>query len=230
MKYTILVVDDEPQVIKLLQCILEKENYNVIEATDGSTALFKAKKCSPDLIVLDIIMSGVNGYEVCRLLKNNRKTRTIPIIMVSGQSSEKQKIEGLNIGADDYIAKPFSSEELKARIKALLRRMNCGGNPEEIIKRGGVHMNITKHQVKIENKIVRFTPMEFDLLFHLMKSPGVVHKTRHILESVWGYNEYVNSKTLDVHISRLRKKLGKKFSKQINNIYNVGYVFAEDKH
>ncbi len=225
MAATVLVVDDEKDLVELIKYHLEKEGLKCLEARDGETALQVARERTPDLMVLDLMLPGVDGLEVCRKLRKDPKTSSIAIIMLTAKAEEVDRIVGLEMGADDYMVKPFSPRELLARVKAVLRRGQ--GQDMPAIKRvGTLEVDEGKHQVTVNGTVVELTVKEFDLLCALMRANGRVLNRDQILETVWGYSNAVDieSRTVDVHIRRLREKLGDEFTR-IVTVKGVGYRF-----
>ena len=225
MAATVLVVDDEKDLVELVKYHLEKEGLKCLEARDGETALQMARERTPDLMVLDLMLPGVDGLEVCRKLRKDPKTSSIAIIMLTAKAEEVDRIVGLEMGADDYMVKPFSPRELLARVKAVLRRGQ--GQDMPTLKRvGTLEVDEGKHQVTVEGTMVELTVKEFDLLCALMRANGRVLNREQILETVWGYSNAVDieSRTVDVHIRRLREKLGSECAR-IVTVKGVGYRF-----
>lgn len=225
MAATVLVVDDEKDLVDLVKYHLEKEGLKCLEARDGETALQLAKERIPDLVVLDLMLPGLDGLEICRKLRKDPKTSSIAIIMLTAKAEEVDRIVGLEMGADDYMVKPFSPRELVARVKAVLRRGQ--GQDTPALKRvGTLEVDEGKHQVAVAGTAVELTVKEFDLLCALMRANGRVLNRDQILETVWGYSNAVDieSRTVDVHIRRLREKLGKEY-KRIVTVKGVGYRF-----
>ena len=223
-----LIVDDEQAIRELVRYHLEKEGLQCIEAQDGQAALDLARSERPDLLILDLMLPHVDGLEVCRMLKRNAATAHTAIIMLTAKAEEVDRIVGLEIGADDYVVKPFSPRELVARVKAVLRRGK--DTQAEVIRRiGTLEVDEAKHQVKVDGRPVELTVKEFDLLCALIKAKGRVLNREQILEMVWGYSNAVDieSRTVDVHIRRLREKLGEEY-KRIVTIKGVGYRFESD--
>ncbi|MDT3779343.1 response regulator [Nitrospira sp. MA-1] len=225
MAATVLVVDDEKDLVELVKYHLEKEGLKCLEARDGETALQLAKERIPDLMVLDLMLPGVDGLEVCRKVRKDPKTSSIAIIMLTAKAEEVDRIVGLEMGADDYLVKPFSPRELVARVKAVLRR-GQGQEMSAIKKVGTLEVDEGKHQVTVDGTVVELTVKEFDLLCALMRANGRVLNRDQILETVWGYSNAVDieSRTVDVHIRRLREKLGDEL-KRIVTVKGVGYRF-----
>lgn len=227
MKNTVLIADDEEKICQIVKKYLERESFKVIECSNGLKAIEEFKKGNPDLVVLDIMMPGADGWEVCREL---RKISDVPIIMLTAREDEVDRILGLEMGADDYVVKPFSPRELVARVKAVLRRAVDKKSPEDkknVLSYEGVTINLDTRQVIINGKNVALTPKEFDILYILASSPGRIFSREKILESVWGYNYLGDARTVDTHINRLREKLSKanKEVSYVNTVWGVGYKF-----
>ena len=237
-KKTILIVDDEKMIINLLTHNLTKEGYNVIEANDGLEAISKAQEQKPDLILLDIMIPKLDGLSVCKRIKN---TMNVPILMVTAKDEELDKIVGLELGADDYITKPFSVRELLARVKANLRKSDvltninseANNNPSEtkrtnIIKVGVLTLDIDRFEVMVNDKVVDLTLREFEVLKFLASEPGQVVTRETLLEKVWGYEYYGDIRTVDVTVRRIREKIEKDTStpKILITKRGVGYYIA----
>jgi two-component system phosphate regulon response regulator PhoB len=202
----ILVVEDEDALSTLLQYNLEKEGYDVALAADGEEALMLVNERLPDLIVLDWMMPKISGIEVCRRLRSRADSRNVPIVMLTARGEESDRIRGLDTGADDYVIKPFSMTELTARIRAVLRRIRPG-LAEDRVNHGDIVMDRVAHRVKRGDREIHLGPTEFRLLDYLMQHPGRVFSREQLLDSVWGSDVYVEARTVDVHIGRLRKAL-----------------------
>ena len=202
----ILVVEDEDALATLLHYNLEKEGYHVALAPDGEEALTQVAERQPDLIVLDWMLPKVSGIEVCRRLRARAETRNVPIIMLTARGEESDRIRGLDTGADDYVIKPFSMSELSARVRAVLRRIRPG-LAEDRMQVGDIVMDRVAHRVKRSGKEIHLGPTEFRLLDHLMQHPGRVFSREQLLDAVWGSDVYVEARTVDVHVGRLRKAL-----------------------
>ncbi|MDO9247140.1 MAG: phosphate regulon transcriptional regulator PhoB, partial [Phenylobacterium sp.] len=200
----ILVVEDEDALSTLLQYNLEKEGYDVAVAMDGEEALTQVSERLPDLVVLDWMLPKVSGIEVCRRLRQRSETRNIPIIMLTARGEESDRIRGLDTGADDYIIKPFAMSELSARIRAVLRRIRPG-LAEDRVHIGDLVIDRVAHRVKRAGSEIHLGPTEFRLLDYLMQHPGRVFSREQLLDAVWGSDVYVEARTVDVHIGRLRK-------------------------
>ena len=223
----ILVVDDEIDILTLLQYNLEKSGFKVITAKDGPEAIVLARKEKPDLIVLDIMLPSMEGTEVCKAVRKSEVTGHIPIIMLTAKSEEVDRIVGLELGADDYITKPFSPRELILRIKAVLKRGKGVDEKIHSLNAGPIHIDADKLSVTIEGKPVKLTSTEIRLLIELMKSIGRVLSRETLLDRVWGSEFYVTDRTVDTHITRLREKLGKA-SGYIETVRGFGYRFREE--
>ena len=202
----ILIIEDEPNQAELIRYNLESEGYRVLVAFDGEDGLIQTMETIPDLILLDWMIPKVSGIEVCRQLRKNRSTREIPIILLTARSEEEDKVRGLDIGADDYVIKPYSIKELLARVRAALRRPASITTKDEVIV-GEIAVNLNKHVVKVQNYEIKLGPTEFKLLLELMKNSGRVLSRDQLLDRVWGISANVDSRTVDVHIGRLRKAI-----------------------
>jgi len=204
----ILVVEDEINLLELIRYNLAKEGYQVLTAKDGLVALELARRESPDVVVLDIMLPGLDGFEVCRLLRKDMK---MPILMLTAKVDEVDKIVGLELGADDYITKPFSMRELLARIKSTLRRNEMmqpqPAKTENILQSGDLVIDLGRHEAKLDEKVLPLKPKEFDLLAFLMQNKGQVFSRDHLLEKVWGYDFAGDTRTVDVHIRWLRQHI-----------------------
>lgn len=226
MTQKILAVYDDKHILTLIKTVLKKEGYGILTASNGEDGVKKAIKESPDLIILDIVLPTIDGIETCRRLRTKEKTKHIPIIILSAIAvSPEDKIRGLEMGADDYLVKPFHQGELIARVKALLRRVKVDEEPEKVLKTDNITIDLDRHEVMIKNKPVRLTPKEFDLLFILIKKKGKVLSRSFLTERVWGYEYFGTTRTVDMTIGHLREKLGA-YSKRIETIEKVGYKFV----
>lgn len=203
---TVLVVEDEEAIMTLLKYNLEKEGFSVLTAMDGEDALAQVKEYKPDIIVLDWMLPSMTGVEVCKSLRRNPNTKNIPIIMLSARGQEDDRVQGLDSGADDYITKPFSPSELVARIRAVFRRIRPAFS-EESLSFEDVNMDLTTHRVTRGENEIHLGPTEFRLLRYFMEHPGRVFSREQLLNAVWGQDIYVELRTVDVHIRRLRKAL-----------------------
>jgi len=225
----ILVVDDEEPIQELLRFNLEKEGYIVRVAKDGQEALQQVENDQPDLLVLDLMLPGMDGLEVCRKLRSNPKFQQIPIIMLSAKGEEFDKVLGLELGADDYMTKPFSPRELLARIKARLRRPNSHEEDTEaqIIIRGELRVDVSGFRVHVRGEEAELTPKEFELLRVLVAHPGKVYSRDELLERIWGYEYDGDTRTVDVHVRHLRLKVERDPSnpEYIETLRGIGYRF-----
>lgn len=223
-KERILVVDDERNIVELIKYNLEKEGYEVICAYDGIEAVNIAKQDRPDLIILDIMLPGQGGLEVTRILRREMKT---PIIMATAKGEEIDKILGLELGADDYVPKPFSPRELVARVKAVLRRTSGKAEEKDELTFGNLSINLVKHEVRKNGKEVELKPKEFDLLKLMSTNPGKVFTRDFLLEQLWGYDYLGDTRTVDVHMRRLRQKIEDEPSspKLLKTVHGIGYKF-----
>ena len=219
----VLVVEDEDALSTLLQYNLEKEGYDVTVAGDGEEALIQVDERLPDLLVLDWMLPKVSGIEVCRRLRSRPETRNVPIIILTARGEETDRIRGLDTGADDYVVKPFSMTELTARIRAVLRRIRPG-LAEDRIRHGDIVIDRVAHRVRRGGREVHLGPTEFRLLDYLMQHPGRVFSREQLLDAVWGSDVYVEARTVDVHIGRLRKALNEDTEMDpIRTVRSAGY-------
>jgi two-component system phosphate regulon response regulator PhoB len=219
----VLVVEDEDALATLLQYNLEKEGYDVTVAGDGEEALILVDERLPDLVVLDWMLPKVSGIEVCRRLRSRPETRNVPIIILTARGEETDRIRGLDTGADDYVVKPFSMTELTARIRAVLRRIRPG-LAEDRIRHGDIVIDRVAHRVRRGGREVHLGPTEFRLLDYLMQHPGRVFSREQLLDAVWGSDVYVEARTVDVHIGRLRKALNQDVETDpIRTVRSAGY-------
>lgn len=220
----VLVVEDEPALADLLKYNLEKEGYRVSVANDGEEALVVADESAPDLVVLDWMLPKAPGIEVCRRLRARQDTRNTPIVMLTARTEEGDRIRGLDVGADDYLTKPFSMNELLARLRAVMRRIRPGLADDKVVI-GDIVMDRVSHRVKRCEREVHLGPTEFRILDHLMQHPGRVFSREQLLDAVWGSDVYVEARTVDVHIGRLRKALmvGTE-SDPIRTVRSAGYA------
>lgn len=227
MNPKILVVDDEIDILTLLEYNLEKAGFKVISASDGPEAIESAKRERPNLIILDIMLPSMEGTDVCKVLKRDEATSHIPVIMLTAKGEEVDRIVGLELGADDYITKPFSPRELILRVKAVLKRGQAQEKSKTITK-GPIHIDIDRNSATVNNKLLNLTAIEFKLLAELAASNGRVLSRDNLLDRVWGKDCYVNDRTIDTHIRRLREKLGKA-SRYIETARGFGYRFSENE-
>lgn len=229
-KEKILIIEDEKNIVELVKYNLEEQDYLVIAEMRGDLGLQRAIKEVPELIVLDLMLPGMNGIDICKALKSNEKTSGVPVIMLTAKSEELDKVLGLEIGADDYMTKPFSPRELVARIKAVLRRGQERVRTDVVLKSGTLEVDDARHIVRLKGKPVELTAKEYDLLKALMEVKGRVVTREHLLDHVWGYDQSLNieTRTVDMHIGQLRKKL-KNEAERIVTVKNVGYRFEIDE-
>jgi two-component system alkaline phosphatase synthesis response regulator PhoP len=230
MKEKILIVEDDKDILKMVEYNLKKEGYRTVYARDGEDAVEMAHSERPDLVLLDLMLPGIDGLEVCKQLKKESKTAGIPVIMVTAKSQESDKVVGLELGADDYVTKPFSVRELLARVKAVLRRAQDKAKLPEVLNIGNLSMDFSKIEVRVKDKVVALTAKEFELLKTLIKAKGRMLSRDYLLDTIWGYDHAIEiqTRTVDVHIRSLRKKL-KSESKYIVTVKNYGYRFEEDE-
>ncbi|HOP61822.1 MAG TPA: response regulator transcription factor [Spirochaetota bacterium] len=228
MKKKIFVIDDEKDIREILKVNLIQEGYEVTLFDSAAEAERGFEKSKPDLIILDIMMEGKDGYEFCRDIRGNDKLKNIPVIFLSARSEEFDKVLGLELGGDDFITKPFSIKELKSRIKAVLRRTSDAPKEpaETIIKYKGVELNTEKYSLSVDGEDIKLTKTEFNILSLFMENPGKIFSRDNIIDSVRGHDVFVVDRTIDVHIMNLRKKLGD-YKNIITTFSGVGYGFRE---
>ena len=225
MKTRILVVDDEPDALELIEVNLKAAGFEVVSAANGRVALEKARASMPALVLLDVMLPEVDGLEVCKNLRRDSKTATIPIIMLTARAAELDRVLGLELGADDYVTKPFSPRELILRIKNLLKRGNRAESAQEIHFAGMV-IDRARHLVTFKDKPLELTLTEFKLVTVLAERKGRVQSREQLLKDVWGYNTMIDTRTVDTHMRRLRDKLGDA-AKLLDTVRGVGYRFLE---
>lgn len=222
----ILVADDDKNICELIRLYLEKESYTVVLAHDGEAAVERFTADNPDLVLLDIMMPKLDGWQVCREI---RKKSNCPIIMITAKGETFDKVLGLELGADDYVVKPFDTKEIVARIKAVLRRSVAGNTPVNEVKEVAydkLAVNMTRYELKVDGKVVDTPPKELELLFHLASNPNRVYTRDQLLDEVWGFEYYGDSRTVDVHVKRLREKLeGVSEQWNLKTVWGVGYKF-----
>jgi two-component system alkaline phosphatase synthesis response regulator PhoP len=227
----ILVVEDEPDIAKLVSYNLTQERFKVLTAEDGEQALKAIQREKPHLVVLDLMLPGLSGVEVCRILRERPETAKLPILMLTAKAGEADRVLGLEMGADDYLAKPFSPREMVARVRAILRRANANSDAEPLpaYDKGGLKIDFTTYEVFVRDKTVKLTLKEFELLRFLVQNPNRVLSRDQLLDRVWGGETFVTPRTVDVHIRRLRKAVEKDDSKPlwILTLRGVGYKFDE---
>lgn len=226
-KEDILVVDDEEDILELVDYNLSQNGYQVTKAASGEDALRIARSKHPNLLILDLMLPGVDGLDVCRVLKNDQDTSHIPILMLTAKGEEADIVAGLELGADDYMTKPFSPRVLIARVRAVLRRVSESQIPEtKTIKRDGLTIDRGRREVRVENKSIELTHTEFSLLYYLASRPGWVFTRNQIIDAVHGKDYPVTDRSVDVQVVGLRKKLGV-CGKYIETVRGVGYRFRE---
>ncbi|GJL78426.1 MAG: DNA-binding response regulator [Nitrospinaceae bacterium] len=228
MKNNILLVDDDKDLVAALELKLSKEGFKVETASDGEGAIKKIRLKVPDLLVLDVNMPGMSGMDVCKTLRSENRTATVPIIMLTARDEEIDRVLGLEFGADDYMTKPFNTRELVLRIKSVLKRVYAPPEAKEQFKYGCLFVNLANHAVTVKNKEVDLTLTEFKLLARLIESPGKIKPRDVLLEQIWEYGDGVFSRTIDTHIQRLRSKL-KDAGGYIETVRGVGYRFQDQK-
>ncbi|MEN9572941.1 MAG: hypothetical protein RL514_796 [Verrucomicrobiota bacterium] len=221
----ILVVDDEPDAVELIEFNLKSAGFEVVTAADGAEALKKARASLPDLIVLDLMLPEVDGLEVCKLLRRDTATAGIPILMLTAKAAEIDRVLGLELGADDYVTKPFSPRELMLRIKGLLRRRSTTESKAERMQFGDLILDVPAHSLTVNGKRVELTATEFKLLTILAQRRGRVQSRDQLLKDVWEYDNVIDTRTVDTHMRRLREKLGKG-AKHLDTVRGVGYRFV----
>jgi two-component system, OmpR family, alkaline phosphatase synthesis response regulator PhoP len=225
-KPTILIIDDEKDLNELVRYNLEKDHFDVICATEGRSGLQIATRHRPDLILLDLMMPGMDGLEVCRQLRADDRTRRIPVIMLTARATEADRVVGLEMGADDYVIKPFSPRELVARVKAVLRRTSQQEQPAEMIRVGAIVVDVNRHEVTSDGRPVQLTATEFRILHYLAGRPGRVTSREEIIDAALGQDTAVFDRTVDVHITSIRRKLGRR-ADHIETIRGFGYKFRD---
>ena len=227
MQPYILIVEDEPGIVEMLRYNLEAAGMEAGVAVDGDEALISIAERLPDLVLLDWMLPGTSGIEVCRQLRRRRETRGTPVIMLSARGEEADRVRGLDSGADDYVAKPFSPTELVARVRAVMRRARPATDAEQLTF-ADITMDLTSHRVQRASRSLHLGPTEFRLLRHLMEQPGRVYSREQLLDAVWGHNVYVELRTVDVHIRRLRKTLNQNGEADvIRTVRSAGYALDE---
>lgn len=226
---TVLVVDDEEAIAEAVRARLESEGFRVLVAHDGPEAVRRHREDRPDLVVLDLMLPGMDGLEVCREIQREAWT---PVLMLTARTQEADKVEGFAVGADDYLTKPFSLRELAARVRAILRRIErIGGTPPAgPVVRGPLAIDPARRRVTLEGREVQLTPLEFEILLTLARQPGVVFTREQLMDRVWGYRDYAGGRVVDSHVARIRRKLGEDGGEPrfIRTVHGVGYAFADE--
>jgi DNA-binding response OmpR family regulator len=225
---TVLVVDDEEAIAEAVRARLESEGYRVLVAGDGPQAIRVNAEQHPDLVVLDLMLPGMDGLEVCKEIQRERWT---PVLMLTARTEEADKVAGLAVGADDYLTKPFSLRELAARVKAILRRIERmhGAKEEGPIEHNGLIVDPARRLVSVDGEEILLTPLEFEILLVLAREPGVVLGRDQLMDRVWGYRDYAGGRVVDSHVARIRRKLGEDGNdpRFIRTVHGVGYAFKE---
>jgi two-component system phosphate regulon response regulator PhoB len=224
---SILIIEDEKDIADLVEYHLKQAGFPVYKAPDGPEGLELAKRQRPRLIILDLMLPSMDGKDVCRALKSNPMTRSIPILMLTARAEEVDRIVGFELGADDYVTKPFSPRELVLRVKAILQRMDLEKEGEKTLRVGDLFIDIERHHVSVKDAPIALTSTEFKLLLELISSRGRVQTRGHLLNSVWGYTYEGYARTVDTHVRRLREKIGS-MGDWIETIRGVGYRFREE--
>jgi two-component system alkaline phosphatase synthesis response regulator PhoP len=229
MTSSILIVDDEPSIVELIEFNLQKAGYRVLKADNGLSALQLVRTDKPNLIILDLMIPGIDGMEVCRRLKGQQHTAGIPIIMLTAKNEEVDKIVGLELGADDYMTKPFSTRELVARVKAVLRRSHKESIHDGELAVGKLRLNFTSYVAYLGNEKLELTPKEYELLKLFITNVGKAYTREQLLEKVWGYEYFGDTRTVDVHVRHLRAKMAAypEVADAIETVRGVGYRFSE---
>ena len=227
MKPKVLVVDDEPDAVELIAFNLKGAGLDVITAADGAEALKKAQQHAPDLVILDLMLPEVDGLEVCKVLRRSPKTADTPILMLTSKSAEIDRVLGLELGADDYVTKPFSTRELVLRVKRLLRSPKSDEGTADHFEWKELSVDIPRHQVTVKGKPIELTATEFKLLTLLIERRGRVQSRDQLLQDVWEYEASIDTRTVDTHMRRLREKLGGA-AKYLDTVRGVGYRFAAE--
>ncbi len=225
---TVLVVDDEEAIAEAIRARLESEGFRVLVALDGPDAIEQHAGQHPDLVVLDLMLPGMDGLEVCKQIQRDTWT---PVLMLTAKTEEADKVSGFAVGADDYLTKPFSLRELTARVKAILRRMERMGEQRDAgpIDHGGLVMDPSRRRVTVDGDDVGLTPLEFEILLSLARDPGVVLSRDQLMDRVWGYRDFAGGRVVDSHVARIRRKLGEDGNEPrfIRTVHGVGYAFQE---
>jgi len=225
---TILVVDDEPKIVALARDYLEHAGFTVLTAVDGRSAVETIHRRHPDLVVLDLGLPQLDGLDVTREI---RRTSSLPIVMLTARDDELDKLLGLELGADDYLTKPFSPRELVARVKAVLRRTESAGTPPEVLRSGGLTIDVPRHRVEVDGRIVELTPTEFELLLALARQPGRILTRSQLLDAIHGIAYEAYERAIDSHVKNLRRKLEPEPStpRYVLTVHGVGYRLADER-
>jgi len=225
---TVLVVDDEPKIVQLTRDYLEHAGFRVASASDGKEALASFRRDAPDLVVLDLGLPTLDGLDVARAI---RKSSNVPIVMLTGRGDETDRVAGLELGADDYVTKPFSPKELVARVRAVLRRSELASNPADVVRAGDVTLDVSRLSVKVKDRGVELTPTEFQLLLALARSPGRVFTRAQLLDAVHGVAFESYERAIDAHVKNIRRKLepDPREPRYLLTVHGVGYRFADEK-
>jgi len=229
---TVLVVDDEEAIAEAVRARLLSEGYEVLVAGDGPEAIRVCDETQPDLVVLDLMLPGMDGLEVC---KEIQRERWVPVLMLTARTEEADKVAGFAVGADDYLTKPFSLRELAVRVRAILRRVERAAalevaSPAEPIEHRGLAIDASRHRVTVDEREIALTPLEFEILLTLAREPGVVFTREQLMDRVWGYRDYAGGRVVDSHVARIRRKLAEDGNEPrfIRTVHGVGYAFLED--
>ena len=225
---TVLVVDDEPKIVALARDYLEHAGFTVLTAVDGRSAVETIHRRHPDLVVLDLGLPQLDGLDVTREI---RRTSSLPIVMLTARDDELDKLLGLELGADDYLTKPFSPRELVARVKAVLRRTESAGTPSEVLRSGGLTIDVPRHRVEVDGRIVELTPTEFELLLALARQPGRILTRSQLLDAIHGIAYEAYERAIDSHVKNLRRKLEPEPStpRYVLTVHGVGYRLADER-
>jgi DNA-binding response OmpR family regulator len=227
---TVLVVDDEAAIAEAVRARLESEGYRVVVAADGPEAIEAHREHQADLVVLDLMLPGMDGLEVCKRIQRDRWT---PVLMLTAKTEEADKVAGFAVGADDYLTKPFSLRELAVRVRAILRRVerieNVQGHDDGPIELHGLRVDPARRRVDVDDEEISLTPLEFEILLALAREPGVVLSRDQLMDRVWGYRDYAGGRVVDSHVARIRRKLGEDGNdpRFIRTVHGVGYAFKE---
>jgi DNA-binding response OmpR family regulator len=225
---TVLVVDDEEAIAEAVRARLQSEGFEVVVAGDGPEAIGLCEQVHPDLVVLDLMLPGMDGLEVCRQIQRDQ---WVPVLMLTARTEEADKVAGFAVGADDYLTKPFSLRELVVRVRAILRRMERIGalTTDEPIDRAGLAIDQARRTVSVDGADIQLTPLEFEILLTLARTPGVVFTREQLMDKVWGYRDYAGGRVVDSHVARIRRKLGEDGAEPrfIRTVHGVGYAFRE---